>query len=222
MIKIKNLYKIYHQNRPNEMVAIKNVNLEITTSGLYLIRGASGSGKSTLLSIIGALSKPTSGEVVVLGENVAKLPDHFASRFRQEKLGFIFQQFHLLPQMSALENVLLPLIPTDISFDEATSKAYELLQKLNISHRATTPARLLSGGEQQRVAIARALINDPKLIIADEPTANLDQKNKESLLDILQTLKNEGKTIVISTHDEAFDKINSTDIFLMQDGEIKN
>lgn len=220
MIQTKNLTKIYLEGTNKEAVAVKNVTLSIERSGLYILKGESGSGKSTLLSILGALNRPTSGEVVVLGENIAKLPDHFASNFRQEKLGFIFQQYHLMPQMSAIENVILPLVSSKISFTEATKRAKILLEKLNIERVQNTEARLLSGGEQQRVAIARALINNPKIILADEPTANLDSKNRLDLMDILKELKNEGRTIVVATHDEAFLECNYTKIFQMRDGEI--
>ncbi|MGE4296114.1 MAG: ABC transporter ATP-binding protein [Campylobacterales bacterium] len=220
MIELAKVYKTYHENTPREMQAVKSATLSIRKPGLYLLKGPSGSGKSTLLSLIGALNKPTGGEMVVLGENVAKLPDHFASAFRREKLGFIFQQFHLLPQMSALENVILPLAPSNVPFSKAAQQGQAALEKLGIGAKADVPARLLSGGEQQRVAIARALINDPQLILADEPTANLDAVNKQILLAILQRLKNEGKTLLIATHDPLFDTLEAEGVFEMREGSV--
>ena len=219
MIRVSNLYKTYHQNTPREMHAVKSATFSIDKPGLYLLKGPSGSGKSTLLSLIGALNKPTGGELTVLGEAVAKLPDHFASAFRREKLGFIFQQFHLLPQMSAAENALLPLVPAGAAFGPALESARRVLEKLGMDHKADVPVRLLSGGEQQRVAIARALINDPALILADEPTANLDAANKAALLEILQALQAEGKTLLIATHDPVFDALKAVDgVFEMREG----
>lgn len=220
MIQVENLSKIYFEGTHKESIAVKNVSLSIEKSGLYILKGASGSGKSTLLSILGALNKPTSGKVSVLGENIAKLPDHFASKFRQEKLGFIFQQYHLMPQMSAIENIVLPLVASKTGFKEAIKNAQTLLKKLSLEKVRDTEARLLSGGEQQRVAVARALINNPKVILADEPTANLDSKNKQDLIAILNELKDEGRTIVVATHDEAFINSSFTEIFHMHDGEI--
>lgn len=220
MIEINKLFKIYFQGTHKEQIALNGVDLIIKTAGIHIIKGSSGSGKSTLLSIIGALNKPTSGEVKIAGENIAKLPDHFASQFRRDTIGFIFQQFHLLPQLTALENIILPLTNQKVSLTYAEQKGLDLIARLNLFAVTHRKASLLSGGEQQRVAIARALVNSPKIIIADEPTASLDSSNRLDLIHILNELKIEQKLILIATHDEQFiNSLNAT-IYHIQDGKI--
>ena len=204
MIKVKNVTKIFNEGKPTETIALKDISFDILEGESALLKGPSGSGKSTLLAIIAALLKPTSGDVDVDGQKIAKLPDNFASLYRRENLGFIFQKFNLIPTLSVKENVILPLIPSDLSKEEIEEKAKSAMSKFSIIHKKDDLAKNLSGGEQQRVAIARALVNDPKIILADEPTANLDIKLSKSFLEFVKILHDEGKTIVIATHDPIF------------------
>jgi putative ABC transport system ATP-binding protein len=204
MIKVDKVCKIFNQGKPNETVALKDITFQVKDMELALLKGPSGSGKSTLLSILAALLKPTSGDVEVDGKKIAKLPDNFASMYRRENIGFIFQKFNLIPTLSVYENVILPLIPSIFSKEEIDNKAKLSMQKFSIYHKKDDLAKNLSGGEQQRVAIARALVNNPKIILADEPTANLDAKLSQDFLSFLKELKNDKKTIVIATHDPIF------------------
>lgn len=204
MIELKNIVKKYEQNTQNEVMALKGVDLHIKEGELVVLKGASGSGKSTILSLIAALSKPTSGEVVVCRDRISKLPDNFASDFRRHSIGFIFQKYNLIPTLSVKENIILPLIPMNPNEDEVKEKLERVLKIFHIEHKKDQLVRDLSGGEQQRVAIARANINNPKIILADEPTANLDEKLSLAFIEILKELKSEGKTIVIATHDPLF------------------
>jgi len=208
MIECVNLRKVYNLNTPKEVVALKEANFKIPKGSLTLITGASGSGKSTLLALIGALTRPTSGKVIVDGEIVSKLPQDFASLYRREKVGFIFQKFHLIEELNALENVSLPLIPTS---QKSISRAKELLTQFGLASKLSQPVGKLSGGEQQRVAIARSLINNPPLLLADEPTANLDTKLTQEFIETLAWLKKEGKTILVATHDPRFLKLDFID-----------
>ena len=186
-----------------------------------VLKGVSGSGKSTILSLIAVLTKPTSGEVIVNGKRVSKLPDNFASDYRQEDIGFIFQKYNLIPTLSVQENILLPLVPTNPDELEAKAKLDRVMEQFNIAHKKDTMVRNLSGGEQQRVAIARAHVNDPKIIIADEPTANLDEKLSLDFIEMLKILKAEGKTIVIATHDPLFLNLDLVDrIIEIRSGKI--
>jgi len=205
MICLEKVTKIFEQGGEGGSVhSLKSVSLHIRPRELVVLKGVSGSGKSTLLSIIAAMGKPTSGEVIVDGKSIAKLPDHFASLFRRNHIGMIFQKFHLIGEMSTLDNVTLPLIPGDEDTDTIREKAYRILKSLGVKKRLGTPVKNLSGGEQQRVAIARALVTNPEIILADEPTANLDRKLTLDFIDILKRLKQEGKTILIATHDPVF------------------
>ena len=211
MITLKNITKRYELNKSNTITALDNINLNIKEGELVVLKGVSGSGKSTILSLIAVLTKPTSGEVIVNGKRVSKLPDHFASDYRQEDIGFIFQKYNLIPTLSVQDNILLPLVPTNPNEVEAKAKLDRVMKQFNIVHKKDTMVRNLSGGEQQRVAIARAHVNDPKIIIADEPTANLDEKLSLDFIKILKTLKEENKTIIIATHDPLFFNLNLVD-----------
>ncbi len=162
--------------------------------------GPSGSGKSTLLNILGAMDIPTSGMVIVNEINIANLPERKLSRYRKNTVGFIFQNFYLLPNVDVIGNVLIPLIPYGIN-DEDRTRAQEILELVGLGDRAHTKVRKLSGGESQRVAIARALINDPKIILADEPTGNLDSETGKTIIELLIKLAEKGKTLIIVTHD---------------------
>ncbi|MBL6969997.1 MAG: ABC transporter ATP-binding protein [Campylobacterales bacterium] len=218
MIELKNITKIYEANKHNKVTALDNINLKFNEGELIVLKGSSGSGKSTILSLIAALSKPTSGEVIVDDKRISKLPDNFASLYRREHIGFIFQKYNLIPTLSVKENILLPLIPNNPDENECDFKLKTVLDKFNISHKKDSIVKNLSGGEQQRVAISRALINDPKIIIADEPTANLDEKLSLDFCDILKNLKTQNKTIIVATHDPIFFDLEFVDKII----EIKN
>ncbi len=211
MIKLKNVTKIYELNKNDKVVALNNINLSFNEGELVVLKGASGSGKSTILSLIAALSKPTSGEVIVDGKRISKLPDNFAALYRRENIGFIFQKYNLIPTLNVEDNILLPLVPTNPDETQAQNKLINVMERFNISHKKDAIVRNLSGGEQQRVAIARAHINDPKIIIADEPTANLDEKLSLHFIEILKELKRSNKTIVVATHDPLFFELDFVD-----------
>ncbi len=204
MIELKNITKTYEVNSNNKVTALTNINLQFDEGKLIVLKGSSGSGKSTILSLIAALSKPTSGEVIVDQKRISKLPDKFAALYRRENIGFIFQKYNLIPTLNVNENIILPLVPTNPDENELQKKVDNVLQQFQIENKKDTTVRNLSGGEQQRVAIARSLINDPKIIIADEPTANLDEKLSREFCTILEKLKSQNKTIIIATHDPIF------------------
>ncbi|MBT3280557.1 MAG: ABC transporter ATP-binding protein [Campylobacteraceae bacterium] len=218
MIELKNITKIYDLNINNKVTALNDINLKFNEGELIVLKGSSGSGKSTILSLVAALSKPTMGEVIVDNKRISKLPDNFASLYRRENIGFIFQKYNLIPTLSVKENILLPLVPNNPNEDECNSKLNIVLEQFNISNKKDTIVKNLSGGEQQRVAISRALINNPKIIIADEPTANLDEKLSLDFIDMLRQLKSQNKTIVVATHDPLFFNLDFVDKVI----EIKN
>jgi len=221
MITLKNTTKIYGINKNNSVIALDKINLNIKEGELVILKGVSGSGKSTVLSLIASLTKPTTGEVIVDGQRVSKLPDNFASDYRQRSIGFIFQKYNLIPTLSVEENILLPLVPTNPNEDEARAKLDRVMEIFDIVDKKSTMVRNLSGGEQQRVAIARAIINDPKIVIADEPTANLDEKLSLDFIEMLRGLKSSGKTIVVATHDPLFFELDMVDrIVEMKSGKI--
>jgi len=204
IIKLENVTKTYEINKNNKVTALNDINLEVKEGELVVLKGASGSGKSTILSLLAALSKPTTGEVIVDDKRISKLPDNFAALYRRENIGFIFQKYNLIPTLSVEDNILLPLVPTNPDENEAQKKLDKVMDTFNISHKKDAIVRNLSGGEQQRVAIARAHVNDPKIIIADEPTANLDEKLSLDFIKILSELKKSNKTIIVATHDPLF------------------
>jgi len=221
MIEIKNLNLIYNPNATNEFTALKNINLNITNKELIILKGVSGSGKSTLLSLIAALIKPTSGEIKVDGKLIAKLPDLHASLYRLNDIGFIFQSFNLFENLSVEENVALALIPLKLNQKEIDEKVLKALSLANISHKKNQSVKNLSGGEKQRTAIARALVNNPKIILCDEPTANLDRANSLTFIEVLKELKKLEKTIVVATHDPLFESLDFVDrVIDIKDGEI--
>ena len=185
-----------------ETKVLKDVTLHIKEGDYVGIIGPSGAGKSTLMAIMGCLAQPTSGEYILDGEQVGKLNDRKLSRVRNEKIGFVFQAFHLLPGVSALENVTLPLVYAKNPPGNIKERARELLAKVGLEHRLHHTPGQLSGGEQQRVTIARSLISDPRIILADEPTGNLDSKNGIETMKTFDSLVKEGKTIILITHDQ--------------------
>ncbi|MCG3661597.1 ABC transporter ATP-binding protein [Aliarcobacter butzleri] len=221
MIKIKNLNKVFYENTNKEFYALKDINLNIKESSCVVLKGVSGSGKSTLLSLIATLQKPTSGEIVVENESIAKLPDFHASNFRARKIGFIFQSFNLFNELSVKDNISLPLIPLGFSQKQIDEKVISTLKLANILHKKDELVSNLSGGEKQRCAIARALVNNCEIILCDEPTANLDYENSKNFIEILKELKELKKTIIIATHDPIFDNLDFVDSeILIKNGQI--
>ena len=199
---------------------LKDINLYIKGGKFVLLKGVSGSGKTSLLSIISALQKPTDGKVEVDGKLITKLPDLHLSSFRLNSIGIVFQDFNLIDYLSVEENILSALIPTKISKKEAKAKVEKALNLANISHKAKANIKDLSGGEKQRVAIARALVNDAKILICDEPTANLDTKNSLQFIELLKELNSLGKTIIVATHDSIFEENGNFRVVNVRDGEI--
>ena len=221
VIVLENVSKIFNKGRPNEVVAVKDVSLDIKQGEIAVLKGPSGSGKTSLLGLAGCMSRPTAGKIVVNGRDVAKLPEHFLTEIRRNIFGFIFQQFNLIPGITVLENVMLPLYPTERRLSEIRKMAEAVIESLGLSKRKHFPVQGLSGGEQQRVAISRSLVNNPEMILADEPTAHLDSKLSEELIGILRRLNTEGKTIVIATHDPlVYNRDCIHRVFEMRDGKI--
>ena len=217
MIEIENISKSYSRGQTGVVTALKEASFTIAPGEFVIVRGASGSGKSTLLNILGCLDRPTSGRYRLDGEDVSNLNDKQLSRVRNARIGFIFQSFNLLPRTTAIENVEVPMVYGDGHVDR--KKAQASLERVGLGNRRNHFATELSGGEQQRVAIARALINTPALILADEPTGNLDVAAGEEVMGLLQALNREGRTILLVTHDNAVAAYASREIFL-RDGSI--
>lgn len=221
MVELENIIKIYNQGQVNEVTALNMVNMTIEQGAMTCLKGPSGSGKSTLLSIIGCVYPPTSGRAIIAGKQLSRLPDRFLTLHRRQTIGFIFQHFNILPKLSVLENIMLPLMPLGVSPRKRRAMAEPLLERYGIDHRKNFPAGEISGGELQRVAIARALINDPPIIIADEPTAHLDSKLSNDFLRSMNELKGEGKTIIIASHDPLVTEDGGVDKrYVVLDGKV--
>ncbi|UCV05250.1 ABC transporter ATP-binding protein [Dechloromonas denitrificans] len=201
MIELSDIKKAFNQGRPNEYWALNGIDLTVEAGKVTAFRGPSGSGKTTLLTLVGCLARPTSGRVRFKGEDISGLPERFLTDIRRRSFGFIFQQFNLIKGLSALENVILPGFPTGRRRAELVAAATALFEQLKLGHRLHAKVEWLSGGEQQRVAIARALINDPEVIIADEPTANLDTTLSREFMAILEGFTAAGKTVLLTSHD---------------------
>ena len=201
LIRIDDVSKIYHHGKPAEVRALQNISLEIFQGEVVALTGPSGSGKSTLLSLIGCMSRPTQGTIYLDERRVSRLPEAFLARIRRETYGFVFQQYHLLRDVSVLDNLMFPLYPAAMPMKTMRERALALLDTFSLTDKEKTKVRQLSGGEQQRVALARALMADPPIIIADEPTAHLDAELTAELLTMLTELHAEGRTIIIATHD---------------------
>ncbi len=199
--------------------ALDGVSLDIFPGEFISITGPSGSGKSTLMHIIGLLDTPTSGHVYLQGQDISRLQEHQLAQKRNQTLGFVFQQFNLLPRTSALENVILPLLYSDFPASRRNERGLAMLTKVGLQHRIKNTPAQLSGGQQQRVAIARALINEPQIILADEPTGNLDSKSGKEIIDLLHQLHHEGRTIVLVTHDAALARQAQRTV-VISDGQI--
>lgn len=218
LVKLSQVNKIY-QSDDIAFQALKNINLDIKNGEFIAIIGASGSGKSTLMHILGLLDKPTSGLYELDGQNTSHLQEEHLAKIRNKKIGFVFQSFNLLPRTSALDNVIMPLIYAGIPKAERIKKATGALTAVGLSEKLKSHPNQLSGGQQQRVAIARALVNDPDIILADEPTGNLDTKSSEEIMQILEKFSKEGRTIVMITHEETIAK-HAKKIIKIKDGEI--
>jgi putative ABC transport system ATP-binding protein len=219
LIKLENLSKTY-QIGETEVRALSEVSLDIHAGEFLAVMGPSGSGKSTLMNIIGCLDKPTSGKYFLEGEEISKVDKNKLAKIRNEKIGFVFQSFNLLSRTSALENAELPLLYTDISNKERAERAMAALASVGLKGREHHKSNQLSGGEQQRVAIARSLLNDPSLILADEPTGNLDTKTGSEIMDIFKRLNEEKKiTLIIVTHDPDIASLAHRRLYL-RDGKV--
>ncbi len=221
IIRVENLYKTYDSG-PAKVEVLKGISFDVKPAEVVVIKGPSGVGKSTLLHIIGALDLPTAGKVFLDDQDIASLKNSQIDRFRNKSVGFVFQFHHLLPEFTALENVLIPSFMHEPLTPEKEAYARQLLEEVGLGHRLNHKPNELSGGEQQRVAVARALINQPKVLLADEPTGNLDRKNSEMLYDLMLRLNQKLKqTLVIVTHDEHM-TTKAHRIIELDDGKIVN
>ena len=218
MITLKNIKKVF-KTEEVETWALQNVNLEVKKGEFVAIMGPSGCGKSTLLNLLGLLDTPTEGTYMLDGKDVSCMNEDDRTDLRKGKLGFVFQSFNLIDELNVYENVELPLRYLNISASERKQKVTEILKRMGISHRAKHFPQQLSGGQQQRVAIARAVVSSPKLILADEPTGNLDSKNGKEVMDLLAELNAEGTTIVMVTHSQK-DAAVAQRIINLFDGQI--
>ena len=218
LIELKNIYKIYHMG-DEEVRASDGVSLSIDRGEFVAIVGKSGSGKSTLMNIIGALDVPTEGEYILGGEDVSEMSDDQLAQIRNKMIGFIFQQYNLLPKLNLLENVELPLLYAGVSVQERKERALKSLAKVGLEEKWKNLPNQLSGGQQQRVSIARALAGDPSLILADEPTGALDSRTSREVLNFLRQLNEEGNTIVMITHDNSI-ALEAKRVVRIEDGKI--
>ncbi|MBL0224925.1 MAG: ABC transporter ATP-binding protein [Geobacteraceae bacterium] len=234
MIELSSVTKTFNADRHNQFTAVDDVSLTIEPGRLTILKGPSGSGKTTLLALIGCMARPTSGRIrlhnirtsfFTEAENsaldITSLPERFLTEIRRTTFGFIFQQFNLVKGISALENIMLPAYPTGENQADFRRRALELMELFSVSRHAASPVEWLSGGELQRVAIARALVNNPAIIIADEPTAHLDSKLSGEFMEMVGNLKSEGKTILIASHDPlVYDSVLADTVVGMRDGRI--
>lgn len=201
ILKMTDLVKVYHLGG-EELIALDKVNVSINKGEFISVLGPSGSGKSTLMNIIGCLDTPTSGSYILAGQKVANLSEKELARIRNKEIGFIFQSFQLLPRLSALQNVELPLVYAGVPAKERRRRSIEILERVGLGDKLPNLPTQLSGGQQQRVAIARSVVTEPSILLADEPTGALDQKTGAQIMELFQELNNEGRTIVMITHDE--------------------
>jgi len=201
MIELLNITKVFNAGKPNQFVALDGISLSIDPEKVTVFKGPSGSGKTTLLSIIGCMARPTSGRVNLFEREITSLPERFLTEIRRKTFGFTFQQFNLIKGITALENAMLPAYPLGERHGALEKRAMNLLDLLGISQKATSKVEWLSGGEAQRLTIARALMNNPSIIIADEPTAHLDTKLSKEFMEIVGRFKNDKKTVLIASHD---------------------
>ena len=221
MLELANIRKVFNQGQHNEYWALKGIDLEIPPARVSVLKGPSGSGKTTLLTILGCLARPTEGRVRLNGEDISGLPERFLTEIRRRTFGFIFQQFNLIRGLSAIENIILPGYPGGTPRAQLLARAEVLLADLQLAHRRDAKVEWLSGGEQQRVAICRALINDPQILVADEPTANLDSKLSAEFLAILRRLAEAGRTVILTSHDPLVVESEVVDrVYSLRDGQL--
>ena len=220
IISIKNLTKSY-KSGDSELFVLRGLDLDVQKGEFLSITGRSGSGKSTLLYQLGLLDKPNSGDITIDGVNVKDLENGERTKFRLNKLGYVFQDYALIPELTALENVMIPLMQQGLSLSSAKIKSKESLDKIELGHRMDNIPSKLSGGEQQRVAIARAIAHDPQIIFADEPTANLDTETSDSVLKAFLSLHKQGQTIIMVTHEKEYADLTDR-VVLLSDGKIIN
>jgi putative ABC transport system ATP-binding protein len=221
VLELKDVWKIYDLGKI-KLEVLRGVSFYIKKGDFVVVLGPSGSGKSTLLNMMSCLDVPTKGQVFLDGKDVSVFSEDELAIVRGEKIGFVFQQFNLLPHLTAIQNVVLPTLFRGTSFQEKTERAKEILSSVGLSSRLNHKPSELSGGEKQRVAISRALINNPEIIVADEPTGNVDSKTGAHIMELLENLnKKEGRTVVVVTHDAELEKF-SNKIIRIRDGEIEN
>lgn len=222
MLKLADVRKVFNAGKPNECVAVDGVTLSIEPGKITAFTGPSGSGKTTLLTLVGCMARPTSGRIWLRDREITSLPERFLTEIRRETFGFIFQQFNLIKGLTTLENVMLPGYPTGRPFSALRKRALELLDLFGLGQKATARVEWLSGGEAQRAATARALINDPKVIIADEPTAHLDSHLSNEFMEIVEGLNRRGKTVILASHDPiVHESLAVTTVVMMRDGRIE-
>ena len=221
MIELRDVRKAFNQGRPNEFWAIRGVSLSLEANRITVLKGPSGSGKTTLLSMIGCLARPTEGRILLEDRLLSGLPERFLTEIRRRTFGFIFQQFNLIKGLSVLENVMLPAYPLGEPRRTLESGAHALLGQFGLADKAEYRVEWLSGGEAQRTAICRALINGPRVLVADEPTANLDTARSRDFMRIVGELKAAGKTVLLSSHDpEVYDAPQVDRVIEMRDGRL--
>ncbi|MGE5514969.1 MAG: ABC transporter ATP-binding protein [Bacteroidota bacterium] len=219
MIHLSAVKKAFNQGRHNEFWALKGIDLHVPAGKVTVFRGPSGSGKTTLLTMVGCLARPSAGRVRLGDRDISALPERFLTDIRRSTFGFVFQNFNLLKGISALENVMVPALPLGGDHGRLRTRALDLLDRLEMGAKAHSMAEWLSGGEAQRVAIARALINDPQVVIADEPTANLDSERSAQFLAIVAEMKRDGRTVLMTSHDPQVSEAAMIDhVVTMRDG----
>jgi putative ABC transport system ATP-binding protein len=221
MIELIDVRKAFNQGRHNELWAVRGVSLQVPAQQVTVLRGPSGSGKTTLLTIVGCLSRPTAGRVRLKDQDISGLPERFLTEIRRQTFGFVFQQFNLVRGLTVEQNVMLPAYPLGLARRDLRRRARNLLESLDLAEHAQARVEWLSGGQAQRAAIARALVNDPEVILADEPTANLDTELSRRFLDIVRDLKAQGKTLLMTSHDPLICEAPEVDrVVGLRDGQL--
>jgi putative ABC transport system ATP-binding protein len=222
MIRLNDISKVFNQGRPNEFRAVHEVSLDIEDNRITVLRGPSGSGKTTLLSMIGCLSRPTSGRIFLGERNLSGLPERFLTQIRRETFGFIFQRFNLIQGLTVLDNVMLPAYPLAPDHHTLVQRAAALLEQFGMAAKRDSKVEWLSGGEAQRTAICRALLNNPQILIADEPTANLDTRLSQEFMGIIGELKAAGRTVILTSHDPVVSEAPCVDrVVTLRDGRVQ-